>query len=112
MKLFKQTVAFDYSKAPNKHDYVLWGIQAKLASWRIRLGVFGGIFLVIINSYYVISAEGIEFVFQSNNPIFNIGRLVAILVVGISYLICVCFAYKYAQNQDHIFSEVTKDGFR
>ena len=111
MKLFKTTLDFDYSKAPNKHDYVLWRIQSKLTTWRIRLGTFGGLLLVIANSYYVITSEGLEFVFSSSDPMFNIGRITASLILGICYFVCFCLVFKYSLNQNQIFREVTKNGF-
>ena len=61
MNLFRTAVAFDAKQVRNRQDYILWEIQSRLSLWRIRLGVFGGLFLVVLKTFFEFSPSKIEF---------------------------------------------------
>lgn len=74
MNLFRTTVAFDAKQVRNRQDYILWEIQSRLSLWRIRLGVFGGLFLVVLKTFFEFSPSKIEFTVFSENYAYDYGR--------------------------------------
>lgn len=110
MKLFKQTVAFDFSKVSNKQDYILWEVQARLSLWRIRLGVFGGLFIVILKSYVEFDINNISFLFFSENQIYDYFRIASIIFVGIGYMVCFYSVVINQKQQNVIFKEAISNG--
>ncbi len=106
MNLFRTAVAFDAKQVRNRQDYILWEIQSRLSLWRIRLGVFGGLFLVVLKTFFEFSPSKIEFNVFSENYAYDYGRFLAIILLGISYLICFCFVFLNQNLQNKCFGEV------
>lgn len=106
MKKKRQTLAWDSLHAYyRKRDLYLKQIQAKLVVMRIRSGFLGSFVLLLVNSLSEFSDNGMVVFRLSDNILWNISRIITLLVIFGLYLFYVVRVFLLNKEQSRFFKE-------